>query len=201
MDVVTFYYDVVCPFAYLASTRIEELCSATGAHLRWQPILLGGLLRSLGNADPMASMPAAKVRMTRLDALRWAEHLGVPLAFPAGHPRRTLDAQRLLIATSDPATRTALSHALYRAYWVDDRDPADRSVLSALAGRPVEALLDDPEVKHALRGATEEAERQGAFGVPTCVVDTTDGGRYLFFGQDRLPLCERVLRGWRPRCG
>src|SRR5262249_39108152 len=93
---VIFYYDIVCPFAYLASTQIESVCKGTELH--WQPILLGGLLKSIGNPEPMRSAPPAKAYMNLLDAQRWAEHRGVPLVFPPGHPRRTVEAMRLCTA-------------------------------------------------------------------------------------------------------
>ena len=46
------------------------------------PILLGGLLKSIGNPEPMRAAPPAKAYMNLLDAQRWAEHRGVPI-----HPR------------------------------------------------------------------------------------------------------------------
>ena len=38
---VIFYYDVVCPFAYMASRYIERLGQKTGANIQWRPVLLG----------------------------------------------------------------------------------------------------------------------------------------------------------------
>ena len=37
----TFYYDVVCPYAYLASRRAHTL----GVPIEWRPMLLGGVFR------------------------------------------------------------------------------------------------------------------------------------------------------------
>ena len=50
-----FYFDIVCPFAYMASTRIEAIAAEAGATLRWHPILLGGVFRAIGSADVPAS--------------------------------------------------------------------------------------------------------------------------------------------------
>ena len=36
-----FYYDVVCPFAYMASTLVEKVAERTGASVIWTPVLLG----------------------------------------------------------------------------------------------------------------------------------------------------------------
>jgi len=198
---ITFYYDVVCPWAFLASTRIESVSAAGGAALLWQPILLGGLLRALGTPEPMSTMSENKLRMGRLDLARWADHLGVALRYPAQHPRRTLEAMRLLTATSDPARRAQLSHALYRAYWQEGADVADPAVLDRIYGAPTQPVVSDPGVKDALRDATEAAAQAGLFGVPSFVCETDDGARFLFWGQDRLPFVEQVLAGWRPRSG
>ena len=41
-----FYYDIVCPYAYLAAGQIEGLAARTGATIEWCPVLLGGLLKA-----------------------------------------------------------------------------------------------------------------------------------------------------------
>lgn len=38
---VIFYYDVVCPFAYMASRYVERLGQKTQATVHWRPVLLG----------------------------------------------------------------------------------------------------------------------------------------------------------------
>ena len=43
------------------------------------------------------------------------------------------------------------------------------------------AATEDPQVKQALRAATDEAHARGVIGVPTLAV-----GRELFWGDDRL---------------
>jgi len=36
-----FYYDVVCPFAYMASTLVQDLSERAGVPVVWTPVLLG----------------------------------------------------------------------------------------------------------------------------------------------------------------
>src|SRR5687768_1375448 len=65
---IELFFDVVCPFAYLASTRIVAIANEAGAELVWRPVLLGGVLVSQGvDPNPMGAMPASKLRLTRLD--------------------------------------------------------------------------------------------------------------------------------------
>jgi 2-hydroxychromene-2-carboxylate isomerase len=195
------YFDVVCPFAYLASQRVPALARAAGVPLRWRPILLGGVLRALGgDVDPNASMPAPKRRLTRLDMLRQADLLGVPLAVPADHPRRTLLAMRWLTAVPDEQV-PALAERLFRAYWVDGVDLSDRAALRTIGrelGADVDALIDDPAIKAALRARTDEAVARGVFGVPTVFVRErsplrSGGPERLVWGADRLWQVEEAL--------
>jgi 2-hydroxychromene-2-carboxylate isomerase len=194
MHAMIFYYDVVCPYAYLASTRVEALAARTGAVVEWTPILLGGVFRALHAPDqPATAMPAAKARLNRLDLARYAFLYGVELTLPPEHPRRTVEAMRLCHAASGEA-RIRLTHALYRAYFAEGRDVSDRGVLAEIC---VEAgvdpqlanrRIDDDDIKEALRAATGRAVADGVFGVPAFVVD----GK-LYWGQDRMHLVERAL--------
>jgi 2-hydroxychromene-2-carboxylate isomerase len=177
-----FYYDIVCPYAYLASARIEALAARGGHTLEWKPILLGGVFRDIGRKE--LPMPPEKARLNLLDMQRYAKLHGVPLRLHPEHPKRTVSAMRLL-HTVDGAERVRLTHTLYRFYFVENRDISDKQVLTEAAaeiGRPeLAARIDEPEIKAALRRATDEAVAEGVFGVPSFVVD----GR-LYWGQDRM---------------
>jgi 2-hydroxychromene-2-carboxylate isomerase len=197
---LVFYYDVVCPYAYLASSRVEAMAARAAVPLEWKPILLGGVFRAIGSPDvPAAQMPPAKARLNRLDLARYAALYGIKLELPPEHPRRTVSAMRLCHAV-DGEARVRLSHALYRAYFAEGRDVADADVLRAIAGacgvaaEDVDrALIPDPRVKKSLFDATDEAIADGVFGVPGFVI--VDGeARTLYWGQDRMHLVERALQ-------
>ena len=193
---LTFYYDVVCPYAYLASTQVARVAERADATLHYQPMLLGGVFRAIGapDAPPMAE---AKAKMNRLDLARLAAWLGVPLNHPEdAHPRRTVLAMRTILAAGGqlvPATE-----ALFRAYWVDGVDVADpEAVAAALDGAGLDgaALVErasTQEIKDALRKGTDAAVAAGVFGAPSFVVDGE-----VYWGVDRLGLVERALHGWK----
>ncbi|KAI1335474.1 protein disulfide [Xylariaceae sp. FL0016] len=210
--VVEFYYDIVCPFAYIASTRIEAVARRSSATVVWRPVLLGGIYRATeapqgaqGSAtDPMNPTKRAVFQRSFRRTLK---RLQVPIHMPAEHPRKTVDALRLLHCLPDDA-RAAVSHALFKAYWVDNVDVSRRDVVLQLARRAlqggtsqVQALLkpelfDDAGARKSLEQATADAVARGAPGVPGFwhVGPGPTKGR-LYWGQDRLPLLEARLGG------
>jgi 2-hydroxychromene-2-carboxylate isomerase len=115
---------------------------------------------------------------------------------------RTVLPLRLALAAEQadgPEALRALSLALFRAYWVEDRDLADVETVRALAAgcgiapATFERAQSDPAIKQALFTSTDEAVRAGASGVPTFVVRG-----HVLWGQDRLELVARALAGWEP---
>jgi 2-hydroxychromene-2-carboxylate isomerase len=197
---VSFFFDFSSPFAYLAATQIEAVARRAGAAIRWKPFLLGGLFKAIGTADvPLFTMPEPKRALAGVDMMRWAEHHGVPFRFPSRFPMSSVKALRMVLQVPD-AQKAPLVHAIFRAYWAEDRDIGADAELAAIAGSvgldgaALVAGTKGDAVKARLKDATEEAERAGLCGAPSFLV-----GSHLFWGQDRLPFVERALQGWHPR--
>lgn len=195
-----FWYDFSSPFAYLASTRVERVAREAGAELVWRPFLLGALFRAIGTPNvPLLSFAEAKQRYLRLEMQRFAELYGVPFRFPSRFPMKTVTALRVALGAGDAVAR--LSHALFAAYWADDRDLNDAAELTRICAEAgVDPKLVDEAGSDALRDAlhrsTDEARQRGLCGAPSFVV-----GDLLFWGQDRLPFVEKALGGWQPKAG
>ena len=194
--VVTFYYDFSSPWSYLGSTQIERVARECGGTVEWRPFLLGALFKAIGTAlVPLFEQTEARRRYQMRDFQHFASHFDVPLRFPSRFPTSSVTALRLVLAAGDQHI-AALTHALYRAYWVDDRDITDKAVLAEVAGSlglPGAALVartDDAAVKARLRENTDGAVARGVFGAPTFFV-----GDQLIFGQDRLDFVAAALRG------
>lgn len=199
MPTVEFWFDITCPYAYLAHTQIEALCAEHGASLVWKPMLLGGLFRTIGAGDgPMPNMPASKARLNDLDMRRWADHWGVPFVMPDGHPNRSVTALRCILASGDIPRATK---ALYAAYWQHAHDISDDAVVARAldeAGFDGAALLEqaqDPAIKQALREATDTAASHGAFGAPTFIIKRDAHDPVMVWGQDRLHFVVEAIHG------
>src|SRR5258706_4294749 len=158
---LTFYFDVVCPYAYLASTQVERIARDAGAALTFRPMLLGGIFQAL-KVNPSVQIPQ-KARNNLIEMHRWAAHWGVAFQYPAEHPRRTVDAMRLCAAASLAGDPAPVAHDLFRAYWVDGNNVADPALLAEIAARhglAADAFSRD-ESKAELRAVTDEALAAG----------------------------------------
>lgn len=206
MKHVDFFYDFACPYAYLAHTRVDAACARHGATVTWRPFLLGGVFRAIGTPDrPGDHMPPSKARMNLLDMHRWAAFHDMPFRMPPTHPNRTVLALRAALASGD---LVRASKALFAGYWAEGLDVSRPETVSAALDRAgfdgpsLVAKAEAPEIKDALRRATDEAIAAGVFGAPAFLVTIRDeparpDAAELFWGQDRLALVEDLLSGAR----
>ncbi|MES2048605.1 MAG: 2-hydroxychromene-2-carboxylate isomerase [Pseudomonadota bacterium] len=180
---VQFYFDPISPFAWLASRDLQRLQEA-GVQIDCRPVLFAGLLNAHGQKGP-AEIPAKRV-YTFHDVLRQATQHGYIFKGPPSHPFNPLRALRMCIALADAQERLRFAQALMIACWEQGADLSDAKVLDEIAqaagfdGR-LSAAADMPEVKEKLLLATENAIKNGIFGVPTFVL-----GKELFWGSDRI---------------
>jgi 2-hydroxychromene-2-carboxylate isomerase len=177
---VTWVYDIISPFAYIAFPRIARL--SEDVTVEPVPVLFAGLLEHFGQLGP-AEIPS-KRRFTYRYALWRARQMGMPMSFPPKHPFNPLAGLRLILAAgNDLVGAGTLLNAVFR----DGRDVSDPAVIAELARElavpDVQAALADPALKQRLRDNTSWAAQRGIFGVPTLVV-----GEEMFWGQDGLDM-------------
>jgi 2-hydroxychromene-2-carboxylate isomerase len=190
MKDITFYFDVVSPYAYLAFERLPAALEGLSYRVDYRPVLFAGFLKHHGQLGPAEIQP--KRDWTYRQVLWLAHAHGIPLQMPAAHPFNPLPLLRLALACGrDGVVNRYVAEAVFRHVWRAGADAADPQRLQALAGQlqPHREPAGE-EVKAELKANTESAIARSLFGVPTCEVD----GR-LFWGFDGLPMLRGYLEG------
>jgi len=190
---IEFYFDFSSPYGYVAAQKIDALAARHGRTVDWKPILLGVIFRATGGM-PLPNVPL-KGPYSKRDFARSARFHGItdfrmPSVFPI--PSQAPSRIMLWAKRTDPAVGGTMAKALYRAYFVDDRDISNPDIAAEVAGAAgfdavaARAAVDDPAMKDALRQSVEAALAAGVFGSPFVVVDGEP-----FWGLDRFDQIER----------
>ena len=189
-----FHFDFSSPYGYLGSEKIEALATRHGRTVEWRPMLLGAAFKATGS-QPLTTIPI-KGDYTKRDLPRSARFHRVELRMPDRFPIATQNPARIVVwqRERDPHRVAALVHALYRAYFVANRDISDPEVAADVAASAgldraaARAAIDDPAVKDALRRDVDAALAKGVFGSPFVFADGEP-----FWGIDRFDQIDRWL--------
>jgi 2-hydroxychromene-2-carboxylate isomerase len=192
MKQLTFYFDPISPFAYLAFERLPQALEGLSVCVDYQPVLFAAMLSTWGQKGPAEIEP--KRAWTFRHVLWLAHRAGIPMQTPAQHPFNPLALLRLAIACAPAGAATPSRYVCEQVFhhvWRGGGDANDPERLRALTDRL--APRRDPqgeEVKQALKDASAQAVLRGVFGVPTIQV-----GERLFWGADSLDMLAACLRG------
>ena len=151
-------------------------------HVDVKPVDFGKVFPVSGGL-PLRSAPPQRQAYRLVELARWSKHLGVPLnlqpKFFPGHRRagREVDPRRWRQRRGEAL---ALTGALVRALWAEERDIADAATLDAIAAqshrdsdaKPLPSAPRAADIAAALRrAARQEAIDRGVFGAPSYVID------------------------------
>lgn len=193
---IDYYFTPQSPWTYLGHDRFVALARQAGATVRVLPADYAQVFAASGGL-PLAKRPPQRQAYRLVELQRFAAHLGQPLNLqPRYFPVAGDDAARLIIAAEREAgadAALALSGAVFRAVWVQERDIADAQTLGqllaeqGLPARWLDASRSD-EVQQAYDAHTQQAIAAGVFGAPSYVI-----GGEIFWGQDRLDFVRQRL--------
>jgi 2-hydroxychromene-2-carboxylate isomerase len=185
MKRLTFWLDIISPFAYLAFERLPQALQGCSYEVAYRPVLFAALLQHHGHKGPAEIEPK---RAWTFRHVHWLAHQhGVALDTPAQHPFNPLPLLRLAQACG-PNRRVL--EAVFRHVWQGGADALDPDRLAALqADLAPERDPASAEVKAELKMQTDDAVARGLFGVPSFELD----GR-LFWGLDALDMVAAALR-------
>jgi 2-hydroxychromene-2-carboxylate isomerase len=190
---ITFYYDFVSPYSYLAHVQLTALARKLGAKIDYKPIDVIALMGRVGNR-PTTVECAAKGRYAFADLTRWAKRIGVPIV-PNPHFRK-IDKKPLLeagIAAVAAGQGEAFTRAIFEGVWVKGSAFESREAIIALLNdggvtNPEALLSAGAGMADQLEANIAEAEAHGVFGTPSMIIDGQ-----LYFGNDRMMFVEEAL--------
>ena len=193
---IDYYFATVSPWMYLGHERFVALAQKHGATIAVKPVNLGDVFPVSGGL-PLSKRAPQRQAYRLVELKRWSEYLGVPLNLqPKYFPANGDPAACWILAAAELGSEQALAltGAVGRAVWAQERDIADAATLAALAGEcgldgaKLAARAASPDISARYAALTQEAIARGVFGAPTYVV-----GDELFWGQDRLDFLGRKL--------
>ncbi len=193
MKHITFYFDVISPYAYLAFEHLPEALKGLSYSVSYRPVLFAAMLKHHGQLGPAEIAP--KRDWTYRQALWHAHSKGIEMKMPASHPFNPLPLLRLASACGTPADPASANRyaceTILRHVWQGGAEAADEERLAALTARlaPQQHLSAD-DAKALLKKNTDEAIALNVFGVPAMHVD----GK-IFWGFDALPMLREYLLG------
>jgi predicted DsbA family dithiol-disulfide isomerase len=187
------FVDFICPWCYLAHGVVEKLRSTRAVAVQWSPFPLhpdtpndGMLLSELfrgANVDAMHQ---------RLYAIM--DELALPYSKSRDRLYNTRKAQELALWAQDQPGGDALVGELFRAYFVDNHNLAEDSVLldavakAGLDSEAARAVLASRSHAAQVDAAWARARQLGLNGVPAFV-----GAGYQFSGYQPLAEMERFV--------
>lgn len=192
---IEYFYWLNSDWALLGADRLKELAHRHDVQVNYKPIDLphvysrtGGVLLSQRSPERQAYRVA--------ELKRWCRKLDFELNVTPKYMCPNADlASCLVIAAGHHGHEVhALSNAILRAEWCEERDVSSAEVLRSIASSlqlPTDDLMDlarhDATVA-TYRRNTEEAISYGVFGSPSYVFEGE-----LFWGQDRLDMLGEAI--------
>jgi len=197
---IDYYFATMSPWTYLGHARFAAIAKAAGATVRVRPFDLGKVFPVSGGL-PLPKRAPQRQAYRLVELRRFADHLKLPLNLQPAHFPVAGDAAAKLIIAVDAHdgidAAMALTGAVLRGVWVDQRNIADAKDLAEMlrALGLAERRLADAETAAVIERYelnTQQAIDSQVFGSPTYVIDGE-----LFWGQDRLDFVERRLAAAR----
>ena len=191
---VDYYLATVSPWTFLGHDRFVKIARDAGASIAVKPVNLGEVFPVSGGL-PLSKRAPQRQAYRLVELKRWSDYLGIRLnPQPKHFPANGDLAACWVLAANELGTEQALAMtgAILKALWAEERDIADAATLAALAkglgldSQALEARV--PAMSEPFAAITREAIDRGVFGAPSYVIDGE-----IFWGQDRLDFVARKL--------
>ena len=193
---IDYYFTPISPFMYLGHDRLVAIARKHGATIAVKAINLGDVFPVSGGL-PLTKRAPQRQAYRLVELRRWSEYLNMPINVqPRFFPvNGDLAAAWILAAQERGIVQAlALTGAVGRAIWEQERDVAAESTLMDIAGElGLDALMlarraATTEIVARYKALTQEAIDRQVFGAPSYIYRDE-----LFWGQDRLDFLDRAL--------
>ena len=188
MQHITFYFDFISPYAYLAFERLPVVLQGCSYQVTYKPVLFAAMLKHHGQLGPAEIAP--KRTWTYRQVQWFAREQGTALQLPASHPFNPIGLLRLALACGDNgASNRYVTETIFRHVWASGLDAGDAQRLAQLQEHLQPAQEPDKQhIKDQLKANTDQAIAAGVFGVPSLQVQDDH-----FWGLDALPMLRQYL--------
>jgi 2-hydroxychromene-2-carboxylate isomerase len=191
---IDYYFATISPWMFLGHDRFVKIARDAGAAIAVKPVNFGEIFPVSGGL-PLSKRAPQRQAYRLVELKRWSEHLGIRMNLQPKHfPANGDLAACWILAANEIGTEQALAMtgAVGKALWTQERDIADADTLASLAeeiGLDAQALAARaPAMSDRYAALTKEAIDRGVFGAPSYVIDGE-----IFWGQDRLDFVARKL--------
>ena len=177
--VVCFVADLVCPWCYIAFTRLQRVVAAAGAALSWHPFLLNPHLPPRGVARihylERRFGSVAQAHGVHRRVVQIGDREGIPFAFGAIRAQpNTIAAHALVLAAAGHGRELEAAATLFRAFFANGADIGNAEVLARIGaelGLAVEEIANAAGATAAdsVAAAHQRAFAWGIAGVPVCI--------------------------------
>ena len=196
-----FYFDIISPFGYFASLRIDELGARYQRAVQWKPLLIGVTVLKVMGSQPLLDIPLKGDYIVK-EAERYMRRHGLELERGIrDKPMNPLPVMRSVAwMTENVAHETSrFAAACFDAYWREGRDLSVEDEIerapdiSGLNRKTIDALAAARGDGDPLRRQVDAAIARGVFGSPFFIVDDEP-----FFGVTSMETLEDWLEngGW-----
>ena len=191
---ITYWSDYACPYCYIGEVRLDKAIAKlqsqneltdnveiemkafqldSNAPLTATGTTLERFAKKYGVSDEQAGQQIQKISQL-------AKQEGLDFDYADTLFTNTMDAHRLTkyVQQNAPELADKLKKAIYKAYFIDQKELANREVLISIAKAlgldvDVAALLDSDQFKEEVIVDQHEASRLGVQGVPYFVINDT----------------------------
>ena len=184
---IEIWSDVACPFCYIGKRHLEEAKNSLSfkdeINIIWKSYQLNPMYYNtkketiFEHLENSKGMSEEQVKQMTDQVVDMANNAGLQFSFDSTIPANTFDAHRLIHLASQHRLQDQAKEALLKAYFIDGKDVADKTILQKIAEdigldqTEILETLDSDKFSGDVEHDIKESRDIGVQGVPFFVLD------------------------------